>query len=479
MTAGIVSTKGLMITVGGVSWYRDPYDFGSISGGDPAMVEVTAESLVVLASNRRKVAMSEPGDAASDPGPHRLEVPRVSVREIVPLPRQAGAYRVERLGSTDQLTVSPDQAEALVATLTEHGWPVRGRRDPASREDSALLYQSLFEESPDGILLLDKDLRFIDFNEATCRQLGYSREEFSRLSIADIDPVESDEEVRARSAPIFQTGRAEFDVVHRTKSGEDRDVHVITLLLHRHGEPLFYTIWRDITERVRAERALRVSEQFLQAIVDNEPECVKLIARDGSLIFMNRAGLEMIEAESLDEVKGRQIADLVTPEYRDAFLAQVEDTFEGRSGELEFDAVSLKGTRRRLRDRRCLRPAEPGVPGRPARPDHGARTRTGGTRWRPCGSSSPRSRASSWRRGEVSSPRPRPTSSSSATAARSGSGRRPRHTWRASSPRGIDGRWRARPRRWTTSSTSSPSARRSTRGRISPSTRPAGPSERW
>lgn len=57
-------------------------------------------------------------------------------------------------------------------------------------------------------------------------------------------------------------------------------------------------IVQDITERRVAEEALRRSETMLQAIIDTEPECVKLIDAEARLIMMNRAGLEMIEVDS-------------------------------------------------------------------------------------------------------------------------------------------------------------------------------------
>jgi two-component sensor histidine kinase len=58
---------------------------------------------------------------------------------------------------------------------------------------------------------------------------------------------------------------------------------------------------------------------------------------------MNRAGLDMIDAESLDQVKGLCVYPLVTEEYRDAFKAMVEGVFEGENQTLEFSAVGLKG----------------------------------------------------------------------------------------------------------------------------------------
>lgn len=105
---------------------------------------------------------------------------------------------------------------------------------------------------------------------------------------------------------------------------------------------------QDITERKQAELALASSEIRLRSIIDNEPECVKLLAADGSLLDMNPAGLRMIEAESIDEVKNHNLYPLVVKEYRHAFRELNQRVFAGGSGKLEFEVVGLKGGRRWL-----------------------------------------------------------------------------------------------------------------------------------
>jgi len=102
------------------------------------------------------------------------------------------------------------------------------------------------------------------------------------------------------------------------------------------------------TERRRSDEALRASQKYLQTIIDTEPECVKLIAADGTLLMMNRAGLEMIDADSLDQVKGKSVYGLIVPEYREAFKALGDKVFQGGSGTLEFEIVGFKGTHRWL-----------------------------------------------------------------------------------------------------------------------------------
>ncbi len=84
-------------------------------------------------------------------------------------------------------------------------------------------------------------------------------------------------------------------------------------------------------------------KKVLEAIIEMAPTCVKLVAADGTLQRMNRAGLAMIEADSLDQVRGKSIYPLVSEEYRESFKTLTQDVFKGKSGTLEFKMVGLKG----------------------------------------------------------------------------------------------------------------------------------------
>ena len=105
---------------------------------------------------------------------------------------------------------------------------------------------------------------------------------------------------------------------------------------------------RDVSDIKSAQEALKKSETLLQAIIDTEPACVKLIDADGNLIMMNRAGLAMIEADSLDQVRGHCLCPLVANEYLEAFEGLIERVFEGESDTLEFEMLGLKGGSRWL-----------------------------------------------------------------------------------------------------------------------------------
>jgi two-component system cell cycle sensor histidine kinase/response regulator CckA len=101
----------------------------------------------------------------------------------------------------------------------------------------------------------------------------------------------------------------------------------------------------ELHERKEIEIALKKSEAMLQAIIDAEPECVKLLDADANLIMMNEGGLSMIQVDSLNQVKGKSILPLVIEEYREAFIELTKLVFKGESGTLVFEIVGIKGRR--------------------------------------------------------------------------------------------------------------------------------------
>ncbi|MFN6454956.1 MAG: PAS domain S-box protein [Nostoc sp. EfeVER01] len=109
---------------------------------------------------------------------------------------------------------------------------------------------------------------------------------------------------------------------------------------------LYDLLWRYIRQLQQTELALRQSENRLRAMIDAEPECIKLIARDGTLLEINAEGLVMMEVESADVLIGKPVDAVVAPEYKAAFADLHKSVCQGNKGTLEFEIVGFKGTRR-------------------------------------------------------------------------------------------------------------------------------------
>lgn len=149
------------------------------------------------------------------------------------------------------------------------------------------------------------------------------------------------------TVPLVKAGRlAAFLYAH---SDEARLWSEADLQLVREvAERTWSTLERANADAARrqSDAKLRDSEAWLRAIVETTPECVKLVAQDGSLNHMNAAGMRMMECDT--EVIGKSIIDMIAPEYRDEWMKRHERVCAGASLTWEFDIIGLKGTRRRM-----------------------------------------------------------------------------------------------------------------------------------
>ncbi|MFO1448165.1 MAG: CHASE domain-containing protein [Opitutaceae bacterium] len=130
----------------------------------------------------------------------------------------------------------------------------------------------LFEQSPDGIVVIDPvTARFAEFNTAAHRALNYSREEFSRLTLHDLEGSDMADRTLRSVAAIPRGDRLDFERLLRSRDGEFRTVQVTAQVLDIDGRTIHQCIWRDVTDRKRAEDALREAHLRLKTLGDNLP----------------------------------------------------------------------------------------------------------------------------------------------------------------------------------------------------------------
>ena len=225
----------------------------------------------------------------------------------------------------------------------EHGKAVRmigamlditeRKRAETALKDELNYRHILFEESPDGILIIDPETaRFIEFNSAAHHQLGYTREEFAKLSIYDVEVMETPEMTRDRIASVIRDGKVDFETLQRTREGEIRDVSVTAQVINYQGNIVYQCIWRDITERKRVEEALRMSEnrlaeinQLLSGILEHTTMMAVFLDGHFNFIWVNRAYAETCK-QDLGFFTGKNHFDLYPNTENQQIFQQVVDT---------------------------------------------------------------------------------------------------------------------------------------------------------
>lgn len=131
--------------------------------------------------------------------------------------------------------------------------------------DSTRRFKILFEQSPFGIVIFDPTTRKpLEFNNTVCSQLGYTRDEFSNLTIKDFEVYESPKEIDRHVEAVLHHGFDSFDTKHRTKQGEERSVHVSVQPLTLGETTYLHCIYEDVTDRIKAEEQTRAEKELLE-----------------------------------------------------------------------------------------------------------------------------------------------------------------------------------------------------------------------
>lgn len=160
--------------------------------------------------------------------------------------------------------------------------------------ESEARYRALFEDSASVMWIIDPaDGRVVHVNEAAISYYGWTAEQFSRMNVAQVNTLSPDE-IKAEMARVRSKERSMFNFRHRLASGEVRDVEVYASAVRIDGRDLLYSIVHDVTDRTRAERELRESEERYSTLFEDSLSPMLLISGEGARILdANEAAARM------------------------------------------------------------------------------------------------------------------------------------------------------------------------------------------
>jgi PAS domain S-box-containing protein len=184
------------------------------------------------------------------------------------------------------------------------------RRSQESLAKSEAFYRSLVENLPQNILRKDLDGRFTYANQNFCRLVGRPLEEVLGKTDFDLYPADLAEKYRADDRAVMRSGKL-LDQVEENPlpSGERRHVQVVKVPTYdAEGHPLgTQCIFWDITERKRAEAALRQSEEEHRALFEGALDAIFVAdAETGILIDCNRAACALVGRDKSELVGQHQ-----------------------------------------------------------------------------------------------------------------------------------------------------------------------------
>jgi PAS domain S-box-containing protein len=173
----------------------------------------------------------------------------------------------------------------------------------------------LFEQSSDGIVILDLNGKVYEANQRYAEMLGYSAEEISQLHVWDWDAELTQDYLQERLRNADAEG-AVFERRHRRKDGTICDVEITSNSIELAGQKLVFCVCRDISQRRVAEKALRASEAKFRSYIESAPLGIFVADRQGRLIDFNPAAGNLLGYDAA-ALRNMHILDLHPEEDRE------------------------------------------------------------------------------------------------------------------------------------------------------------------
>ena len=181
-------------------------------------------------------------------------------------------------------------------------------------------FRMIFEQSAEAHLLFDEH-GVIDCNRAAVQLLRFPDKlallaiPFARLAPEfQPDGISSFERALEHSQTAKTYGESRFEWFFQRMDGESYPVEVVLTPVTLEGTPILLAVWRDLTDRKRAEAALRESEERFQAFMENSPTVAFIKDDAGRYLYVNRPFEEQFGVNFRRELLGKTDANWLSPQ---------------------------------------------------------------------------------------------------------------------------------------------------------------------
>ena len=207
-------------------------------------------------------------------------------------------------------------------------------------------YHAIAERAPFGFFI-HREGKILFANEAVREIIKYGPDdEVVGRSVFDFVPEEDHE----RTFQVMRErdrggGPYPFELRIICKDGEVKNVETAGRAFDYGGERAHMVTILDVTKRMRAERALRESEERYRILVETSPDAVVQTDLEGRVVALNRRALSFYGAEDARDIVGKNSMDFIEPGQRQRAGETMRKVLEeGRAFDIEYDLAKADGT---------------------------------------------------------------------------------------------------------------------------------------
>ncbi|UCE74281.1 MAG: PAS domain S-box protein [Methanomassiliicoccales archaeon] len=214
------------------------------------------------------------------------------------------------------------------------------KRAEEALKESEEKYSNLFQKSNDAIFLHDLDGNVIDVNQRVLDFFGYSKKELLGLKIPELHPPHVLEASRKAFKKISKKGYVNFEIEFKRKSGDSFPAEVSSSLFEIADKKVIQGIVRDITERKKADRKLKESEEKYRMLLEQSGDVITYFTVDGILIAMNQNAARGLNGIP-DDFVGKSLDEMFDEDIAKRSLGRIRRVAKTLKSEVHEDMVDV------------------------------------------------------------------------------------------------------------------------------------------
>lgn len=232
---------------------------------------------------------------------------------IIPLTDKGETIGGVTLASHDTNIVS-EYSKRMIGTLSDQiGQVLTRSRLSTALKNSAAKYRSLFNNSPEGIAVINQETVITDVNDVLCRWFSLSRNEVIGIKPTDL-PFLSDKDKKMialmRARRIAGQKVNPYTIEYTPEGGETQYYQVTGSIIDDNGSIIGGMVaLNDITRRVLEEAKLKEYELGYKLVFENTRELIIILDQDGNIISINPAAVEALGYVDKVELIGTNIRE--------------------------------------------------------------------------------------------------------------------------------------------------------------------------
>ena len=239
----------------------------------------------------------------------------------------------------------------IMTFVSDHiAMAIERKRAEEALRSSEERYRAIWENSPTGISLTDRDGVYHYVNPAYCNTYGYTREQLIGRPFYELIIRPEDKEDRRKShTEKFEDGKPiPLGEVEFIKSNSEPIWIQFTGDFVKENNAIKYLVSMniDVTKHRQAQAALKESENRYHELFDSVMEGIGLVDENEIIKFCNPAFARIFEGDSVNDMLGKNLLDYFPQSQKEIILSETVQRKKGESSQYELEIITAKGRKR-------------------------------------------------------------------------------------------------------------------------------------